>query len=138
MRTSTQDETLYCDHCGISFLWTGEEQRRSQQAKQENELELRPKRCPGCRHLLPPTGFERGEVKWYNARKRYGFIVRANQPDIFVHRSALIGTGHLRTGDLVEFCVAETDEKLAARDVTVLARAKRDKSVRSMGERGKG
>ena len=75
---------------------------------------------------MPASGFERGEVKWYNARKRYGFIVRANQPDIFVHRSALTGTGHLRIGDLVEFCVAETDEKLAARDVTVLVRAKRD------------
>ena len=126
-RTSTQDETLYCDHCGISFLWTGEEQREIQQAKQEDD-EARPNRCPGCRHLMPTSGFERGEVKWYNARKRYGFIVRANQPDIFVHRSALSGTGHLRIGDLVEFCVAETDEKLAARDVTVLLRAKRNKA----------
>ncbi len=125
-RTSTQDETLYCERCGISFLWTGEEQRTGQTLG-ERERDLKPTRCPGCRRLLPPPGYERGEVKWYNPRKRYGFIVRANQPDIFVHRSGIKETGHLRTGDLVEFAVSETDEKLAACDVTVVASATREK-----------
>jgi cold shock CspA family protein len=135
-QTSTQDETLYCENCGISFLWTGEEQRRARemnahaldsgQDNQEADDHLRPTRCPGCCRLLPAAGYERGEVKWFNARKRYGFIVRANQPDIFVHRSALKGSGNLRTGDFVEFTVAETDEKLAAKDVKVLMRAQRN------------
>ncbi len=91
----------------------------------EDDEHLRPTRCPGCRRLLPAAGYERGEVKWFNARKRYGFIVRANQPDIFVHRSALKSSGNLRTGDFVEFAVAETDEKLAAKDVKVLMRARK-------------
>ena len=130
-QTSTQDETLYCENCGISFLWTGEEQRKTQEINrsspddQKGDACLRPMRCPGCRHLLPASGYERGEVKWFNARKRYGFIVRASQPDIFVHRSALKGSGTLRTGDFVEFAVAETDEKLAAKDVRVLMRARK-------------
>lgn len=133
-RTSTQDETLYCERCGISFLWTGEEQRESQAVENNAEGEetgQKPTRCPGCRHLLPSPGYERGEVKWYNPRKRFGFIVRATQPDIFVHRSGIKGGVKLRTGDLVEFSVAETDEKLAARDVTVLVKGgKGDKVTR--------
>lgn len=122
-RTSIQDEMLYCERCGISFLWTGEEQRTIQ-ANSGEEVDWKPTRCPGCRRILPPLGYERGEVKWYNPRKRYGFIVRANQPDIFVHHSGIKEAGRLHTGDLVEFSVAETDEKLAAHEVTVILSAK--------------
>ena len=110
-----QDEILYCARCGISFVWTQEEQRAAPAPT--------PTHCPGCRHLLPPSGRARGMVKWYDARRQYGFLVRAGEPELYVHRSAVVGGRALRPGDLVEFAVAATDRGPAAADVTLVERA---------------
>jgi len=112
-----QDSILYCEKCGISFLWSTEEQNRQQAALEPGEILEKPTHCPGCRLLLPPPGRERGLVKWYNRRKRFGFIARRNQPDLFVHGSQLDGSAYLTPGDLVEFGVIETDKGLAASEV---------------------
>lgn len=113
MASHFQDEIQYCARCGISFLWSQEEQRRSQDA-------AAPLHCPGCRQLLPAAGRERGQVKWYSGRKQYGFLVRTGQPDLYVHRSALSGGRHLRPGDLVEFRVEQTERGPAAFDVVMV------------------
>jgi len=34
-----------------------------------------------------------GTVKWFNDEKGYGFIEQENGPDVFVHFSAIQGTG---------------------------------------------
>lgn len=101
-KADRHDETLYCARCGISFLWTIEEQ------KQPGASE--PLYCHGCRQLTPATGRERGLVKWFDRRKHYGFIVRADQPELYVHRSAVQSRRLPRPGDLVEFGV-ETGER---------------------------
>jgi len=46
-----------------------------------------------------------GKVKWFNNAKGYGFIGRDDGPDVFVHYSAILGTGYrsLSEGDRVEF-----------------------------------
>ncbi len=52
----------------------------------------------------------RGTVKWFSAEKGYGFITPENgAPDIFVHYSAIQGTGYrmLEEGSPVEFEVVE-------------------------------
>ena len=108
-------EILYCERCGISFLWSVGEQKEAGDARAE-----RPRHCPGCRHSMPPPGRERGLVKWWNARKKYGFIVRAGHPDIFAHRSQLQGVGRLREGDLVEFGVEERKKGPVAVAIRVL------------------
>ena len=48
-----------------------------------------------------------GSVKWFNAEKGYGFISREDGPDVFVHFSAIQGTGYrtLEEGQAVEFDV---------------------------------
>jgi CspA family cold shock protein len=48
-----------------------------------------------------------GTVKWFNAEKGYGFISREDGPDVFVHFSAIQGTGYrtLEEGQRVEFDV---------------------------------
>ncbi len=48
-----------------------------------------------------------GTVKWFNAEKGYGFIAREGEPDVFVHFSAIQGTGYrtLEEGQRVEFDV---------------------------------
>jgi len=112
------DQTLYCERCGISFLWSSEEQL----VAAEGGRVTRPQHCPGCRELLPASDRERGLVKWFNHRKRYGFLTRAEMPDLFVHRSALSDTIRLRPGDLVEFSVTDGERGPAASEVILLIR----------------
>lgn len=52
---------------------------------------------------------EKGTVKWFDAKKGYGFITAEGQKDIFVHFSAIEGEGYrsLNEGQEVEFEVEE-------------------------------
>ena len=51
----------------------------------------------------------RGEVRWFNAAKGYGFLSRDNAPDVFVHFSAIQSDGYrsLKEGERVEYDVVE-------------------------------
>jgi cold shock protein len=51
----------------------------------------------------------KGTVKWFNNAKGYGFIGRADGPDVFVHYSAITSEGYksLQEGDPVEFEITE-------------------------------
>ncbi len=46
-----------------------------------------------------------GMVKWFNEKKGYGFITAEDQKDLFVHYSAIEGSGFksLQEGDHVSF-----------------------------------
>jgi CspA family cold shock protein len=112
------DQVLYCERCGISFLWPKEEQS---EALARSAEPAPPRHCPGCRRLLPTDGRERGLVKWYNHSKRYGFVVRQQQADLFVHGSDLVDSARLQPGDLVEFSVGSGERGPAAKEVQVLA-----------------
>ena len=50
-----------------------------------------------------------GTVKWFNAKKGYGFLSDEEGNDVFVHYSALLMEGFkvLEEGDNVEFEVVE-------------------------------
>jgi len=64
-----------------------------------------------------------GTVKWFNASKGYGFILRDDGgPDVFVHYSAIRGTGYrnLEEGERVEFSVVSGPKGLQAADVVKL------------------
>ncbi len=60
-----------------------------------------------------------GYVKWFNASKGYGFIAREGEPDVFVHYSAIVGSGYksLDEGELVEFTTVKGPKGLQAADV---------------------
>lgn len=62
-----------------------------------------------------------GKVKWFSGEKGYGFIARADGPDVFVHFSAIEGSGyrHLDEGQDVEFEVVEGPKGLQAASVRV-------------------
>ncbi len=70
-----------------------------------------------------PEGDEEGTVKWFNVKKGFGFIVRENGDEIFVHFRAIRGQGRrvLRQGQLVRFDVVEADKGLQADNVSILS-----------------
>jgi cold shock protein len=63
-----------------------------------------------------------GTVKWFNAEKGYGFIAREGEPDVFVHFSAIQGTGYrtLEEGQRVEFDVGPGRKGEEAQNVKVV------------------
>ena len=63
-----------------------------------------------------------GTVKWFNAKKGYGFIRDEHGDAIFVHFSALNMSGFkvLEEGDKVEFEVIEGEKGPQAANVTKL------------------
>lgn len=62
---------------------------------------------------------EHGTVKWFNASKGFGFIVRNDGEEIFVHFRSIRGEGRrgLRDGQSVSFIVAQSDKGPQAEDV---------------------
>jgi CspA family cold shock protein len=65
---------------------------------------------PSERPVLEATSSENGTVKWYNATKGFGFIVRdGGGKDVFVHASALqrAGLTSLNEGQRVIVDIAE-------------------------------
>lgn len=52
-----------------------------------------------------------GEVKWFDPRKGFGFIIGPDEQDIFVHFSQIIGDGFrvLKDGARVEYDAEQTD-----------------------------
>jgi CspA family cold shock protein len=65
---------------------------------------------------------EQGTVKWFNSDKGYGFISRETGDDVFVHHTAIEGTGRksLNEGDRVEFVVARGPKGFQAQGVVVI------------------
>jgi CspA family cold shock protein len=61
-----------------------------------------------------------GTVKWFNAKKGFGFISDQNGDDVFVHFSALEMDGFkvLDEGDRVEFDIVEGEKGPQAANVT--------------------
>jgi CspA family cold shock protein len=61
-----------------------------------------------------------GKVKRFNAQKGYGFITGDDGQDLFVHYSAINGTGFrsLQEGESVTFEVAQGPKGLQAANVT--------------------
>jgi cold shock protein len=60
-----------------------------------------------------------GTVKWFSDQKGYGFIEQQNGDDIFVHHSAIEGSGFktLSEGDRVTFEIGEGKKGPAAQNV---------------------
>jgi CspA family cold shock protein len=63
---------------------------------------------------------QKGQVKWFNDGKGFGFIEREEGPDVFVHFSSIQGEGFktLTEGQAVEFEVIEDEKGLKAVNVT--------------------
>lgn len=60
-----------------------------------------------------------GTVKWFSDPKGYGFIASDDQPDIFVHHSAIQMDGFrtLKEGDIVIYDLLDSPKGLQAANV---------------------
>lgn len=63
-----------------------------------------------------------GTVKFFNEAKGFGFITREGGPDVFVHFSAIQGSGFktLAEGQQVEFTVTQGQKGPQAENVVAL------------------
>jgi CspA family cold shock protein len=63
-----------------------------------------------------------GKVKWFSAKKGYGFIEQENGEDVFVHFSAIQEEGFrtLTEGQMVEFEIVEGERGPQAANVRKL------------------
>lgn len=61
----------------------------------------------------------RGQVKWFDPKKGFGFILGPSGKDVFVHYSQIQGDGFrsLKDGEMVDYDLCETDKGLQAQTV---------------------
>jgi CspA family cold shock protein len=101
---TNQPQTVTCERCGSGFvLTTGYLNLLSRR----NVKVIVPMLCPTCFLRNGPQPKQRGEVKWFSPRKRYGFIVSEEGEEIFFHEQQLLGDDETgpRGGQPVRFHV---------------------------------
>ncbi len=65
----------------------------------------------------------RGIVKWYDARKGYGYATRTGAPEVFLHYGSLAGEGmiELQPGQKIEFMLEQTQRGAVAHEIRLLS-----------------
>jgi CspA family cold shock protein len=75
----------------------------------------------------------KGNVKWFNNAKGYGFLGREGGADVFIHFSAIASDGYksLEDGDQVEFEIVQGQKGPQAANVTKISSGPEPISSRS-------
>ena len=92
---------------------------RDRLAKAGGERGPRPWRGAAC--TTKRSRWRKARVKWFNGEKGYGFIAVEGGPDVFVHFSAITGSGYrsLEEGQKVEFDITQGQKGPQAENVRV-------------------
>jgi CspA family cold shock protein len=83
---SEQRQSAVCRRCGIGFLVTPS---YLDHILCWGARESVPQLCARCFRRKGPLPKQRGTVKWFDRRKRYGFIIGEQGEELFVHQNAL-------------------------------------------------
>lgn len=97
-----------------------ERERPSERFQERERPSSKPKEeeGPASIQIDPQTGKYIGQVKWYNARKGYGFIMRGAGEEIFFHKSGSVGDPtELEEGQWILYDVEETQKGPEAAEV---------------------
>jgi CspA family cold shock protein len=97
-----------------------EEKRPRQETVRESEPAAAKEEVaePESIQIDPMSGKYIGRVKWYNARKGYGFLLRGAGEEIFFHRSSAVGDAdQLQDGQWILYDVEETNKGPEATDI---------------------
>ena len=103
---------------------SGRNQNSSRAEAPRREKPARDK--PAEEENAPRGPLENGSVKWFNRSKGYGFIIRENGDEIFVHQRSIITQGDrnqrpvLHDGQKVSFVVAHLEKGAQAEQVSGL------------------
>jgi CspA family cold shock protein len=78
--------------------------------------------CTTCFLKIGPLPKQKGEVKWFSPRKRYGFIVTNDGEDVFVHQQQILNKAgkHPHEGQGVRFHVHQTPKGPEALNVELM------------------
>ena len=83
-----------------------------------------PARIEGGHASVSDGDREEGTVKWFNVSKGFGFIIRPDGEEIFVHFRSIIGADKgrrsLRDGQSVSYVVVDSDKGPQAEEVEPL------------------
>jgi cold shock CspA family protein len=84
--------------------------------------EIVPPLCLRCFRQAGPLPKERGTIKWFDRRKRHGFIVSEQGDELFFRKSQLFtkSTKKLHEGQVVRFHVGSALKGAEALNVEVL------------------
>ena len=97
---------------------------RAKKEKKEKKEKKKPAAASDSKPKAKANGkLENGTVKWFNGTKGFGFIIRENGEEIFVHHRSIQGDGRrsLKDGADVRFRVVNTDKGPQAGDVESVA-----------------
>ena len=103
-----------------------ERNSRDDRAPREKKPQPKAKSERAPTHNAARGPLETGTVKWFNRSKGYGFIIRDNGDEVFVHQRSIVSEGDsrqrpvLRDGQKVSFVVAHLDKGAQAEQVTGL------------------
>lgn len=103
----------------------GDNQNRRDRPPAEKSRDEKPRAAQERKESTPPapTGpTEDGEVKWFNRSKGYGFIIRPNAEEIFVHQRSILSDDNrarpaLRDGQKVRYVVVDGERGAQAEHV---------------------
>jgi CspA family cold shock protein len=99
---SGQSQLVVCQQCGRGFILTD---AFLDLLKRQGAKIVFPVQCPTCYYAHGPLPKHRGEVKWFNPQKRYGFIATEGGEEAFFHWNQLLETDDQspREGQIVRF-----------------------------------
>lgn len=99
---SNSNQSVVCQRCGRGLAMT--DAYHDFLAWRGVNVKI-PIQCMACFLKAGPLPREQGKVKWFNSRKRYGFITTEEGQDVFLHQEQILG-GEERnphTGRVVRF-----------------------------------
>lgn len=101
-RNQTRSAMIVCQRCGRGFLLTD---TYLDLLERHNAREIVPVSCPTCFLGKGPLPKDRGEIKWFNARKHYGFITTEGGEEVFFHQKQVVEENgvRLQEGQAVRF-----------------------------------